>query len=428
MVLSARRHPRRHGLVAVVAALAIVTAACGDDDDASETADTTSSGTEASTPAGTEASTPAGTDAAATPTEPAATDDILVEAQRISDTAIDGLVWAPTDSDVASSDIVAQTEWLGPESTPAPPPDINLQIIICAPGTACETAADYAVEAAEAIGWNAEVVAGAGTPESFGQAFDTALSKDPDVIMTMAVPDVLVGASLAKARAQGVDTISVADVPAASVADGYDAYVSYRMPLMHQVNAYNIIAETGGAANVILINDSAFPNLVESNDQFEQVMAQCAGCSVERVDWQITDALDPVKADTVITAALQGNPDATHLVVPYSIGMSSVVEAIRKAGKTDEVKLVSKDGDQIGLQTVASGASSANAGVSLEWVAYAGVDDAIRGVTDNEFLPPEELGLGVHLFVPDNTPADGLADYTQFLDFKAKYLELWGVS
>lgn len=200
------------------------------------------------------------------------------------------------------------------------------------------------------------------------------------------------------------------------------------MPLMHQVNAYNIIAETGGQANVLLINDSAFPNLVESNDQFERVMAECGECTVNRIDWQITDALDPVKADTVVTAALQSNPDATHLVVPYSIGMSSVVEAIRKAGKTDQVKLVSKDGDQIGLQTVASGGSSANAGVSLEWVAYAGVDDAIRGVTGNDFLPPEELGLGVHLFVPDNTPADGLADYAPYVDFKAKYLELWGVS
>ena len=416
MVLSVRRHPGRRGFVAVVSLIAIVTAACGSDDD-------TSSPTTPSSPSVTEAVATT----TATP-DAGAGDDVLAEAQRISDLAINGLVWAPTDSDGASSDIVAQTEWLGPDATPAPPKDINLQIIICAPGTACETAANYAVEAAEAIGWNAEIVAGAGTPESFGQAFDTALSKEPDVIMTMAVPDVLVGASLAKARTQGVVTISVADVPAASVADGYDAYVSYRMPLMHQVNAYNIIAETGGQANVLLINDSAFPNLVESNDQFERIMAECGECTVNRIDWQITDALDPVKADTVVTAALQSNPDATHLVVPYSIGMSSVVEAIRKAGKTDQVKLVSKDGDQIGLQTVASGGSSANAGVSLEWVAYAGVDDAIRGVTGNEFLPPEELGLGVHLFVPDNTPADGLADYAPYVDFKAKYLELWGVS
>jgi ABC-type sugar transport system substrate-binding protein len=156
-------------------------------------------------------------------------------------------------------------------------------------------------------------------------------------------------------------------------------------------------------------------------------MDECSGCTVNVVDWQITDALDPVKADSAITAALQANPDATHLVLPYSIGMSSVIEAVRKAGKTDTVKVVSKDGDEIGLGAIASGGSAANAGVSLEWVAYAGVDDAIRGVTKNDFLAPEALGLGVHLFVPENTPADGQADFTSLLDYKAKYLSLWGV-
>lgn len=369
----------------------------------------------------------AGTTAGTTAGSEAPAGDILADAKRISDLAKAGLVWAATDSDVAAADIVAQTSWLGPTETPAPPKDVNLQIIICAPGTACETAANYAVEAAKALGWTAEIVPGAGTPESFAQAFDTALSKKPNVIMSMAIPDVLVGASLQKARDAGVVTVSVADVPAASSADAYDAYVSYRMPLMHQVNAYNMIAESNGAANVLIVNDSAFPNLVESNNQMKKVLDQCTGCTSTMVDWQITDALDPVKADGVITSALQSNPDANYLVVPYSIGMSSVIEAVRKAGKADSVKIVSKDGDQIGLQAVASGGSAFNAGVSLEWVAYAGVDQAIRGVAKAPYLGPEALGLGVHLFTKDNTPADGMADYTPYLDFKAQYLKLWGV-
>ena len=51
----------------------------------------------------------------------------------------------------------------------------------------------------------------------------------------------------------------------------------------------------------------------------------------------------------------------------------------------------------------------------------------IRGVTKSPYLAPEALGLGVHLFVKDNTPATGKADYTPFVDYKAKYLKLWGV-
>lgn len=404
--MNRRSFGRARAVTAAFCALAITAAACGNDDDSTTTQAPTTVAPTTAAPSG---------------------DSILADAERISQAAQAGLVWAPTDSDVAAGDIVALTSWVGPESTPAPPADVNLQIIICAPGTACEVAAQFAVQAAEALGWTAEIVPGAGTPESFTQAFDTALSKDPDVIMTMAIPDVLVGASLAKSREQGVVTISVADAPNASGPDAYDSYVSYRMPLMHQINAYHAIAETGGAANVILINDSAFPNLVESNDQFRTVMDRCSGCTTTVVDWQITDALDPVRADTVITAALQSNPDATHLVVPYSIGMSSVIEAVRKAGKADQINIMSKDGDEIGLKAIASGGSSGNAGVSLEWVAYAGVDEAIRGVTGNPFTPSEDLGLGVHLFTADNTPADGVADWTGLLDYKSQYLSMWGV-
>ena len=161
--------------------------------------DTTMPGLPAATAAATSAA-PATTEAAAATTEAAKT-DIMSEAARISKLAKDGLVFAAADSGTASTDIVAQTGWLGPESTPAPPKGKKLDIIICAPGTACETAANFAKAAAEKIGWTAEIVPGAGTPESFNQAFDTAIANKPDVIMSMAIPDVAVGASLAKAKA-----------------------------------------------------------------------------------------------------------------------------------------------------------------------------------------------------------------------------------
>ena len=185
------------GLFAVLCASAIFVAACSDDKDST----TTTAGSDTTAPAG---------------------DSILAEAQRISEAAASGLVYAPSDTDGASTDIVEMTSWLGPESSPAVPADIKVAILYCAPGTACEVAANIAKAAAESIGWTAETVAGAGTPESFATAFDTALAGDPDVIMTMAIPDLAVGASLAKARDAGVITISVAD--AENAADPNNAY------------------------------------------------------------------------------------------------------------------------------------------------------------------------------------------------------------
>ena len=97
------------GLFAVLCASAIFVAACSDDKDSGTT-------------------TTAGSDT----TAPAA-DPILAEAQRISELAASGLVYAPSDTGIESTDIVALDSWKGPESSPEVPADVNVQIIFCAP-------------------------------------------------------------------------------------------------------------------------------------------------------------------------------------------------------------------------------------------------------------------------------------------------------
>lgn len=355
--------------------------------------------------------------------------DIVAEAKRITELAKAGLVHAALDSGTDSTDIVAQTDWLGPtEPVSAIEAGKNVQVIMCSSGTACEVAANFVVEAAEAVGWNAEIIDGQFNPEVWLTAFDTAISKSPDAIIAIAIPDVAVDAKLKAAKDAGIVTVSIADTPQGNTTNPYDAYVSYRMPLMHQILAYAAIAETDGAANVVLINDSAFPNLVESNAQFTRVIEQCSGCSVTQVDWTTGDALDPVKADAVVTAALAANADANYVVLPYSIGMSSAVEAVRKAGKADTVKVISKDGDAVGLGLVASGVSPFNSGVGLDWVAYAGIDQVARGLAGDAYIDGEATGLGVHLWTIEDTAADGSTDYTQWIDFKSEYASLWGLS
>ena len=395
---------RRFGIALV--ALSLVTAACSSDDNSSDT-------------------TAAETDDTSGSEEV----DIVAEAKRITELAKAGLVHAALDSGTESTDIVAQTDWLGPtEPVSALEAGKNVQVIMCSAGTACEVAANYVVEAAEAVGWNAEIIDGQFNPEVWLTAFDTAISKSPDAIIGIAIPDVAVDAKLKAARDAGIVTVSIADTPQGNTTNPYDAYVSYRMPLMHQILAYATIAETDGAANVVLINDSAFPNLVESNAQFTRVIEQCTGCSVTQVDWTTGDALDPVKADAVVTAALAANPDANYVVLPYSIGMPSAIEAVRKAGKADAVKVISKDGDAVGLGLVAKGDSPFNAGVGLDWVAYAGIDQVARGLAGDAYIPGEATGLGIHLWSTEDTAADGSSDYTQWIDFKAEYKTLWGLS
>lgn len=367
----------------------------------------------------------------ATTEETVATDagatDILAEATRITDLAKAGLVWAATDTGVDSTGIVAQTGWNGPtDAVSAMEEGKNVQVIICSSGTACEVAGNYVLEAAKALGWNAEIIDGQFNPEVWLTAFDSAIAKKPDAIIAIAIPDVAVDAKLAAAREAGIVTVSIADTPASNSQNGYDAYVSYRMPLMHQVLAYAVIADSGATANSILINDSGFPNLVTSNEEYKGVMAKCTGCVVNQVEITTGDALDPVKMDAVITAALAANPDATYIVLPYSIPLTTTIESVRKAGRGDTVKVVTKDGDAVGLGAVVKGDSPFLPGVGLDWVAYAGIDQVARGLAGDAYVAAEKTGLGVHLWTQADTAADGSSDYIQWVDFKSEYMRLWG--
>ena len=392
------------GIAVALASVMVLATGCSSSD-SSDTADTTAS-----------------TDAAVVESV-----DILVEAQRITDLAKAGLVWAATDSGIDSTGIVAQTGWNGPtDAVSKVEAGKNVQIIICSSGTACEVAGNYVLEAAQALGWTAEVIDGQFNPEVWLTAFDSAIAKKPDAIIAIAIPDVAVDAKLAAAREAGIVTVSIADTPTSNAQNGYDAYVSYRMPLMHQVLAYAIIAESNGTSNTILINDSGFPNLVTSNEEYKGVMAKCSGCVVNQVEWTTGDALDPVKTDAVITAALAANPDATYIVLPYSIPLTSVIESVRKAGKSETVKVVTKDGDAVGLGAVVKGESPFLPGVGLDWVAYAGIDQVARGLAGDAYVAAEQTGLGVHLWTKADTAADGSSDYTVWVDFKAEYMKLWG--
>ena len=78
------------GIAVALASVMVLATGCSSSD-SSDTADTTAS-----------------TDAAVESV------DILVEAQRITDLAKAGLVWAATDSGIDSTGIVAQTGWNGP--------------------------------------------------------------------------------------------------------------------------------------------------------------------------------------------------------------------------------------------------------------------------------------------------------------------------
>lgn len=402
-----RRHPGWVRTAAVVAAIALA-GACSDDDgtataDADDVETTAEQGGSAD----------------------GATGDIADEAARISTAAADGLVWPGSDTPSGPNDWVeVGDEWFGPTEAVTPPEDQLVVFLSCAAGSPCEEGANLGAQIVkDELGWEAEVLNANGTPEGFQTTFDSAIALKPDLIIAIAFADEVVGANIARARDAGIATVAIA-VEENNPADPYDAYVSYMTNTTFELLAYALVEETGGEANMLLINDSSFPNLVTGQDAFAAV-AEAGGIETTDVEWTVSDGLDPVRASSIVQAALRSNPDTTHIVLPYSIGLTNVIDAVRTSGQ--QVEVVSKDTDTVSIGTVAKGGAAFTGGVSVIWGTWAAIDQGIRAMTGADVLPADQLGLALRLYNPDNAPDDGSTDFTEFFDFEAQYRELWGL-
>ena len=359
-----------------------------------------------------------------------AEDPIVGEARRITEAALAGMVTSLKETGNTPSDVTGLTTWGGPSSTPTPPSGVSIVTIPCAPVPPCSTVSDFVDMVAAELGWEHEMIAGLGTPESYVEAFDNAIAKGPDVILGAAAPGALVGDRLDLAADAGIITISLADLPEPDpdALAAYDAYVSLRSPLLGALQAFAVIADSGGTANVSMIRDATFPTLAATADEVEQIMSQCANCSLHIQDWLITDAFDPAAVDGIISGILAQNPDVEYLIMPYSLGDTAVIESLRTAGRSD-VKVLHKDPNDEGLTNVINGGAWLTAASSLEWLAWAGIDQAIRGLVGAPYLGALDLGIGVLLFDADNAPSDLDQDqrFADAVDFRSEYRALWGI-
>lgn len=373
---------------------------------------------------GSSSSSTASTDAGKSATSGAAK-----EAQALVTSTMGKFSYSAGDFPTEPGQITPYTSWKGPTSAPKPVAKADIQVIACTKGAAaCLASANGVVAAAKSLGWTAEIIDGGGTPQGYSQAFDTAISRKPSAIIGVAVPTLAVGDKLAEARKKGIITVVNGDTQPKS-GTLYDAYVSFRMPLMESLLAYAEIARTNGKANSIVLTDPSAPSLIESMDQYKKVMGTCSGCKTSDVSWKITDASDPSKVNAIIAGALAKNPTATTLTVPYSIGLPAVVQAVASAGKSDQVKILVKDADTAGLEALKSGQILYNAGASPTWAGWAAVDQVVRGLAKKPYLPGDKTGLGVVTFDKKTVPADTDIDkWSGMVDFASEYRKIWGVS
>lgn len=188
------RHTRsRQSALAGFAVLALLVAACGDDDDSA------SGGTDA----------PATTDAAATTaagTETTAAPETTVAAET---TAPEG-----DGGDAGSVDAQARVDAFREPVTELPVGDpvtveagTKVFYVQCSVPV-CEEIGIGIEAAAEAAGWELEVASHQDTPDTVASAFDAAIAAQPDVVLTSGNPREWFASQLATLQEQGIPIVA----------------------------------------------------------------------------------------------------------------------------------------------------------------------------------------------------------------------------
>lgn len=409
-------------LTGLMACLALTVSACGGGSSSSSSAEPSSSGESSET---SETAGGGGEPAEEGEEANSALADVAA-AKAMIKRSIEGPVYnVAKDDEATPEDFKTVTKWTGPTSAPKVEGQKTIEIVICLVGTACEEGGEAAAEAAEKLGWNAEVLDGKGTPAGFNEAMNTALAKNPDGIITVALPEGQISDKLETAKEDGIPVVSIAS---ADEEKGlYGAYVIRQETETAMMEAWYAIAESGGKAKAVFLWDTSFVHLQNALERMEAIFEACAECKILQVySRTLETATNPAAMQQLANSILQHyGGEVEYIFTPYGFGVAPVQAAVTAAG--EDVQVLSKNAEQQNLQMVAAGEQGADFGSSVQWWGWASIDQMRRLMAGEEALEDSKEGLSMRTFTKEDTPSDGVVNWNKPVDFEAEYEKIWGV-
>ena len=395
-----RKGTRR--VTAAIFALGLVAAACGGDDSSSEE---TSAPTESEAPASSEA--PTETEAPAGGDEVAAAEAIVAELRTI-----------PTDITVT----------VAPSA--AVPTGIKVAWLACELPSCTEVGEDWPA-IAEALDWELKVIN-----------------------VTSAAP----GAGVQEAIDWGANYISISGSPVAAFQEQYDAAIAAGIKFAFAYNgeapaegiltsisgndavydagskiANYIIADSGAAANVLMVNVQMFPVLVAEEEGIRDTLAAgCSACTFDVLPVAIEDI--GVNVPNLVASYLQENPETNYVTYAFSALPIGVTAALESAGLLDQVTQVGVDFDKTGLTEIVDGTHTAWTSNPKAYSAWLMAHAMILDALGDEFTERATAEVLPNFVLDDAALAQEIIDSSELSNWKGpegygdKFLALWGVA
>lgn len=354
------------------------------------------------------------------------------------------------DSATRTPDVVAQMQHfikqhsVKPEFTPPGPPldasqlkgkTIAIQMIDGRIG-AIKDVADAVEQAANKAGLKTTVFDAKSSPVRMQQGFQEAINTGANAIVNDGNVVKIIANQIKAAKEKGIPTVEAINSPPAVGVPGQGSdpntfgNVAPDAFLAGQLSAAAAVVNTDGKAQVVIMNTSevsASPSIVEG---MKDVLGKCPDCSIV----QITDT--PLgewstALTGLATTIVRSHPQVNYLLPIYSDMGIFAAAGVQQAGATGRVHIASFNGTPAAQALVKKGDIYAvNTAEDHDWIGWAVVDQAMRGMLDMEPAHPVApiryvSTEGLQGVDTSSGTALGLALFGD--DYKQGFMKLWGL-
>lgn len=263
--------------------------------------------------------------------------------------------------------------------------------------------------AAAAIGWDLKVIPMKSTDP--GPAFQQAIDEGVDYIASTGLAIAQYEPQLKAANEAGIKVLSCfgTDDPSPDTIQmqcGDEAFVEKTGPLM----ADWAIADSNGAANILIVSIPDFPVLVVETDAFKaQVAKNCPACTVEELNVTLDDLIGG-KVPAAVVSKIQANSDLNYVFNSFGDLPGGVTAALASAGLDKQVKVYGQDFSKFDLDEIVAGTMSAWSADPKGYTGWLMVDAAARLSLGMELTEERAAAALPTIIVDDAAFAKELSD------------------
>lgn len=347
--------------------------------------------------------------------------------------AIGGQAFAGTTSSAqvaaAKAFVAANSSYLTGNSVPtlqipSKPPTGKSIVYIQTPDSGSILYADAIKSAAKYLHWTVNVIPTQPTAQAIQASMTLAVEKHPTAVMTgAAFPMGTFPTQLAQLKKAGIAYIEccTSDPLGNGVTANLDPNSDFTKRGVWLANW--MVADSNGKANVAVYNLGTYPvlNLVASGIS-NRLKATCGGCAYATQNITVTSIGTTLPSQVV--NYLRAHPSVNYVAFTFGDMTLGLATAMKAAGLSSKVKVVTQHASAADLQDVKSGAQAVNLPEPDLQIGWYMVDAAIR------FVEHAPMPNGAYEHIPTNflTKANlksVTAPYVSDPNYVSEFLKLW---